>query len=94
MFVGLTSATEQRRHSSFLLNPSALREPLEEWPNNPLQYSCLKNPHGQRSLMGYIPEAHKEPDMTVRISRPETKIYFYKILENLEIWRCALERAF
>ena len=22
---------------------------------NPLQYSCLENPHGQRSLMGYSP---------------------------------------
>ena len=22
---------------------------------NPFQYSCLENPHGQRSLMGYIP---------------------------------------
>ena len=22
---------------------------------NPLQYSCLKNPHGQRSLVGYSP---------------------------------------
>ena len=22
---------------------------------NPLQYSCLENPHGQRSLVGYIP---------------------------------------
>ena len=49
---------------------------LEEWPNNPLQYSCLKNPHGQRSLTGYIPDTHKEPDTTVRMSRPETKIYF------------------
>ena len=23
--------------------------------SNPLQYSCLENPHGQRSLAGYIP---------------------------------------
>ena len=22
---------------------------------NPLQYSCLENPHGQRSLVGYTP---------------------------------------
>ena len=22
---------------------------------NPLQYSCLENPHGQRSLVGYSP---------------------------------------
>ena len=29
-----------------------------------LQYSCLENPHGQRSLVGYSPWGHKELDMT------------------------------
>ena len=29
---------------------------------NPLQYSCLENPHGQRSLAGYSPWGHKESD--------------------------------
>jgi len=24
---------------------------------NPLQYSCLENPHGQRSLAGYSPQS-------------------------------------
>ena len=28
----------------------------------PLQYSCLENPHGLRSLAGYSPEGHKESD--------------------------------
>ena len=31
---------------------------------NPLQYSCLENPHGQRSLAGYSPWSHKESDTT------------------------------
>ena len=31
---------------------------------NPLQYSCLENPHGQRSLAGSSPWGHKESDMT------------------------------
>ena len=31
---------------------------------NPLQYSCLKNPYGQRSLVGYSPWDRKESDMT------------------------------
>ena len=31
---------------------------------NPLQYSCLENPHGQRSLAGYRPWGHKQSDMT------------------------------
>ena len=31
---------------------------------NALQYSCLEQPHGQKSLAGYIPWGHKESDMT------------------------------
>ena len=31
---------------------------------NPLQYSCLENPHGQRNLVGYSPRGCKELDMT------------------------------
>ena len=31
---------------------------------NPLQYFCLENPHGQRSLVGYSPEGVQELDMT------------------------------
>ena len=30
----------------------------------PLQYSCLENPHGQRSLAGYSPWGCKESDTT------------------------------
>ena len=30
----------------------------------PLRYSCLENPHGQRSLVGYSPWGYKESDMT------------------------------
>ena len=35
---------------------------------NPLQYSCLENSHGQRSLVGYSSQGHKESDMTKRLS--------------------------
>ena len=31
---------------------------------NPLQYSCLENPHGQRNLAGYSPWGRKESDTT------------------------------
>ena len=31
---------------------------------NPLQYSCLDNPHGQRSLAGYSPQNCKKLDET------------------------------
>ena len=32
--------------------------------DNPLQYCCLENPHGQKSLASYSPWALKELDMT------------------------------
>ena len=35
-----------------------------EGNGNPLQYSCLENPHGQRSLVGYSPWGCKELDKT------------------------------
>ena len=35
---------------------------------NPLQYSCVENPQGQRSLAGYSPWRHKESAMTERLS--------------------------
>jgi hypothetical protein len=31
---------------------------------NPLQNSCLENPRGQRSLVGYSPWGHRELDVT------------------------------
>ena len=35
-----------------------------EGNGNPLQYSCLENSHGQRSLEGYSLWGHKELDTT------------------------------
>ena len=35
---------------------------------NPLQYSCLENPHGLRSQVGYSPWGCKESDTTDRLS--------------------------
>jgi len=35
---------------------------------NPLQYSCVENPHGQRGLVGYSSWGYKELDMTERLS--------------------------
>ena len=36
---------------------------------NPLQYYCLENPQGQRSLAGYSPWGHKGSDTTEQISK-------------------------
>ena len=35
---------------------------------NPLQYSCLENPYGQKSLAGYSPWGLKELDITEWLS--------------------------
>ena len=40
-----------------------------EGHGNPFQYSCLENPHGQRSLAGYRPWTHNELDMTKQLRR-------------------------
>ena len=45
------------------LSPWVGRHP-EGGHGNPLQYSCLENPHQQRCLAGYSPRGHKELDTT------------------------------
>ena len=47
------------------LIPGLGRSSGEEY-GNPLQYSCLENFHGQRSLAGYSPWGRKESDTTER----------------------------
>ena len=41
---------------------------------NPFQYSCLENPHGWRSLLGYSSWAHKELDTTEQLSTRTLKM--------------------
>ena len=52
------------------LIPGAGRSPGGQL-DNPLQYSCLENPHGQRSLAGYNPRGRKELD-TVALTEQST----------------------
>ena len=42
--------------------------------DNPLQCSCLENPPGQRSLVGYSPWDHKESDMTEQLSEHKQEL--------------------
>ena len=44
---------------------------------NPLEYSCLENPHGQRCLAGYSPWGCKESDMTGQLSTAHTSVSIY-----------------
>ena len=56
---------------------------------NPLQYSCLENPHGQRSLVGYSPWGHKESDMTKWLSlSPKYTIWSNTLNLNVEGGPC------
>ena len=48
------------------LIPGSVRSP-RAGHGNPLQYSYLENPHGQRSLAGYSPWGHKESDVTEQL---------------------------
>ena len=45
-----------------------------EGHGNPLQYSCLENSHGQRSLAGYSPWYHKELDVTERLNNKNSDV--------------------
>ena len=51
--------------SSWIL---ALGRSSEGGQGNPLQYSCLENPYGQRNLEDYSSRGHKELDKTERLS--------------------------
>ena len=55
---------------------------------NPLQYSCLENPHGQRSLVSYSPWGCKELDTTEWLSttnriEKEIRCYLSKAITHL-----------
>ena len=55
------------------------------WHGNPLQYSCVENPHGQRSLADYSPWGLKESDMTEQLSTAGKKyhiIFWYKLKKH------------
>ena len=55
-----------------------------EGQGNPLQYSCLENPHGQRSLVGYSPCGHKELNTTEQL---KIFLFFFTLswLEMLKV---------
>ena len=42
---------------------------------NPLQYSCLEKPHGQRNLVVCSPWSHKESDITEQLSTAQQTCY-------------------
>ena len=47
---------------TFVRSLGCEEDPLEE-DGHPLQYTCLKNPHGWGRLAGYSPQGGKELDV-------------------------------
>ena len=60
---GKEPACQSRRHRRPGFIPGSERSP-GGGHGNPLQYSCLENPHGKRSLLGYSLRGCKELDTT------------------------------
>ena len=63
--------------------PGSGRSP-GEGNGNPLQYYCLENPHGQRSLVGYNPWSLKELDTTQSTcTHCRTELKRFKAMNNV-----------
>ena len=73
--VGKESAYSARDFGSI---PGSGRSP-GEGNDNPLQYSCLENPHEQRSLADYSPWGCKESDMTKWLSLSSINLFNFHI---------------
>ena len=51
---------------------------------NSLQYSCLENPHEQRSLVSYSPWGRNELDTTERLSTAQYVEPYLKMLDLID----------
>ena len=58
---GSSDSKESACNAGDLGSIPGLRRSFGGGHGNPLQYSCLENPHGQRSLVGYCPWVAKSP---------------------------------
>ena len=63
-FPGCSYGKEPACHAGDLGSIPGLGRSTGEGNAKPLQYSCLENPHGQRSQVGYSPWGRKESDTT------------------------------
>ena len=73
------------------INYTSVLKKSHEEKGNPLHYSCLENPHGQRSLVGYSPRGHKQSDTTEQLSRhiaTGQPILTSELVQNVKLkWR-------
>ena len=63
VFPGGSDSREHTCNAGDLGSILGLESSSEGGHGSPLQYSCLENPHGQWSLVGYSPWGHKEMEM-------------------------------
>ena len=64
IFPGGSDGEESACNTGDLVSSPGLGRSPGEGHGNPLQYSCLENPHGRSSLVGYSPWGRKESDTT------------------------------
>ena len=67
-FLGRSEGKESAYNVGDLGSIPQLGRSLGGGNGDPLQYSGLENPHGQRSMSGYSPWGCKELDMTESLS--------------------------
>ena len=67
-FLGSSDGKESTCNTGDLGSIPGLGRPPGGGHGNPLQYSCLENPHEQRSLAGCSPWGFKELDMAEHLS--------------------------
>jgi len=74
VFPGGSDSKESACNAGALGSIPGLEDSLGGSHGNPLQYSCLENPHGQRFLVGYSPWGHKELATTEQLSTIQHKL--------------------
>ena len=72
-FPGGSAGKESARNAAAMDSIPGLGSSPGGGNGNPLQYSCLENPCGQRSLGGYSPWGRKESDTTEPLSTAQMR---------------------
>ena len=79
-FPGISDGKESTCNEGNLGSIPGLGRSPGKGQGNPLQCSCLENPHGQRSLVGYSPWSHNELDMTEGLSTAQNGVVIYNLI--------------
>ena len=83
-FPGGSEGKESACNAGDLDSVPGLRRTPGGGHGNPLQYSCLEYPHGQRSMAGYSPWGCKESGMTERLSIAHNCFYSVGLVSAIQ----------